>query len=214
MSAGSLACDTAVMKVLIVDDHPVVREGLAALLRSAEPGLEVLQASGGPSGLKLAANHPDLDLVFLDLKMPGVEGVAVITDFGRHCPQTPLVVISSSESPSDVREACAAGALGYIPKSATPQTVLSAMKLVLSGEVYVPPFMLEAQPAASPTRLTGRQREVLELLCEGASNKEIARRLDLSEKTIKVHVSAILRELGVVNRTQAVQAARTMLGEP
>ena len=195
------------MKLLIIDDHPVVREGLAALLRPAEPGMEILQASGAVEGLELAVSAPDLDLVFMDLKMPGETGVSAIAEFGRRCPQLPLIVISSSEAPADVREALAAGALGYVPKSAAPHTVLGAMRLVLAGEIYVPPLMLEPAPERSSARLTGRQLGVLRLLCDGASNKEIARRLELSEKTVKAHVTAILRELGVGNRTQAARAA-------
>ena len=202
------------MKVLIVDDHLVVREGLTALLQSFEPGLQVLQAPGGAAGLQLAAAHRDLDLVFLDLKLPGVEGVSAIVEFVHHCPHTPVIVISSSESPDDVREACAAGAMGFVPKSAARQTLLSAMKLVLAGEVYVPPFMLDAQPAAPTARLTARQREVLDFLREGASNKQIARNLALSEKTVKIHVTAILRQFGAANRTQAVQAAKALLDGP
>jgi DNA-binding NarL/FixJ family response regulator len=195
------------MKLLIIDDHPVVREGLAALLRPAEPGVEILQASSRAEGLSLAVANPDLDLVFMDLKMPGEGGASAIADFGRRCPQLPLIVISSSESPADVREAFGAGALGYVPKSAAPHTVLGAMKLVLAGEVYVPPLMLVQAPSAAASRLTDRQLTVLGLICDGESNKQIARRLDLSEKTVKAHVTAILRELGVANRTQAARAA-------
>ncbi len=195
------------MKLLIIDDHPVVREGLAALLRPTEPGLEILQASGGREGLELATANPDLDLVFMDLKMPGEAGASAIAEFGRRCPQLPLIVLSSSESPADVREALAAGALGYVPKSAAPQTVLGAMRLVMSGEIYIPTLMLNPEPDAGGARLTDRQLGVLGLLCDGASNKEIARRLDLSEKTVKAHVTAILRELGVTNRTQAARMA-------
>lgn len=195
------------MKLLIIDDHPVVREGLAALLRPGMPELEILQASGSVEGLELAAANPDLDLVFLDLKMPDSAGMSAISAFGRRCPQLPLIVISSSESPADVREALAAGALGYVPKSAAPQTVLGAMKLVMAGEIYVPTLMLDAPPGSGSARLTERQLGVLGLLCDGASNKQIARRLSLSEKTVKAHVTAILRELGVTNRTQAARAA-------
>jgi DNA-binding NarL/FixJ family response regulator len=196
------------MKLLIIDDHPVVREGLAALLRPFEPDAEILQASTRAEGLQLARANPDLDLVFMDLKMPGEGGASSIAEFGRRCPQLPLIVISSSESPADVREALAAGALGYVPKSAAPHTVVGAMKLVLSGEIYIPPLMLEPGVRSEPARrLTERQLGVLELLCNGASNKEIARRLSLSEKTVKAHVTAILRELGVGNRTQAARAA-------
>jgi DNA-binding NarL/FixJ family response regulator len=197
------------VKLLIIDDHPVVREGLAAVLRQAEPDLEILQASGRAEGLELAAANPGLDMVFLDLKIPDAEGVSAIAEFGRRCPQLPLIVISSSESPADVRESLAAGALGYVPKSAAPHTMVGAMKLVLAGEIYIPPLMLGSEPAPASPRLTDRQLGVLRQVCDGASNKQIARRLGLSEKTVKAHVTAILRELGAANRTQAARAAST-----
>lgn len=201
------------MMVLVIDDHPVVREGLAALLASFDPDLEVLQASGGRAGLELADQHPDLGLVFLDLRIPGESGVSAIADFHRHRPTLPVIVISSSESAEDVRAALASGARGYVPKSAAAQTLYGAMKLVLSGEVYVPPFVLDAQLAVSSAQLTERQLEVLALMSEGASNKQIARRLGLSEKTVKIHVGAILKTLGAANRTEAAHAARRLLGD-
>ena len=195
------------MKLLIVDDHPVVREGLATLLTQAEPGVSVLQAADPAAALTIAAAHPDLDLVFLDLMMPGEDGVAAISLFGRRHPQLPLLVLSSSESPRDVRDALAAGALGYVPKSAPPRTLLAAMRMVLSGEIYIPTLMAGRASDSPADRLTPRQTAVLELVCEGASNKDIARCLSMSEKTVKAHVTAILRLLNVVNRTQAARAA-------
>ena len=214
------------MKLLIVDDHAIVREGLAALLLQWEAGATVLQASGGIEGLSLAEAHPDLDAVFLDLNMPGQGGVEAIHAFRKRCPQVPVIVLSSSEDPGDVRRAIRSGALGYVPKSANPQTMLSALRLVLSGETYLPLLMLESSPAdALPERngaphdvgggLTERQAEVLRHLCRGLSNKEISRALGLSEKTTKAHITAIFKTLGVVNRTQAVTAARRagMVGE-
>lgn len=203
------------MKLLIVDDHPIVREGLAAVLRQAGPNAVVLQASSGPQGLDFAAAHADLDAVFIDLAMPGMGGMTAIAEFARLRPDLPLIVLSSSEDAADVRRALASGALGYVPKSAPPQTLLSALQLVLSGNVYVPPLLLATTSAgaipsvpAPRLRLTERQTEVLRLIGRGASNKEIARELDLSDKTVKAHVTAIFRALNVVNRTQAVAAAQ------
>ncbi len=128
-----------------------------------------------------------------------------------------MIVLSSSEDADDVRRALAAGALGYVPKSAPPRTLLSALQLVLAGDVYVPPLLLGTPPlsargvsaaADGQARLTERQVDVLRLVCRGASNKEIARELALSDKTVKAHVTAIFRALGVVNRTQAATAAQ------
>jgi DNA-binding NarL/FixJ family response regulator len=206
------------MKLLIVDDHAILREGLAAMLRQTGPDTEVLQASDGAEGLRLAAAELDLDAVFLDLEMPGGGGMSAIPEFGRRRPEVPVIVLSSSEDPRDVRRALALGALGYVPKSSPPKTLLSALQLVLSGNIYVPPLMLEpgaAAPRASGAgaangcaALTERQLEVLRQIGRGLSNKEIARELGLSEKTVKAHVTAIFKTLNVVNRTQAASAAR------
>jgi two-component system, NarL family, nitrate/nitrite response regulator NarL len=206
------------MKLLIVDDHAILREGLVALLQQFEQGADVLQASDTAEGLRLAEAHPDLDAVFLDLNMPDRNGMEVIPAFTKRCPQLPVIVLSSSEDPSDVRLALKSGAFGYVPKSASPRNILSALRLVLSGEIYVPPLMLDMTPVADQGstavtsqvggRLTERQTEVLRYLCRGLSNKEISRTLDLSEKTTKSHVTAIFKVLGVVNRTQAAAAAR------
>jgi two-component system nitrate/nitrite response regulator NarL len=207
------------MKLLIVDDHPVLREGLAALLQQASEQTEVLQACDDAAGLQVAERNPDLDAVFLDLNMPGAGGMPAIQECGRRRPDLPVIVLSSSEDPHDIRRALALGALGYIPKSASPRTILSALQLVLSGSVYVPPVMLSAvapEPSqgagphgpAALTHLTERQIEVLKQVCRGLSNKEISRELNLSEKTVKAHITAIFRTLNVVNRLQAAAIAR------
>jgi len=205
------------MKLLIVDDHAILREGLVALLQQFEQGANVLQASDTTEGLRLAEAHPDLDAVFLDLNMPDQSGMEIIPVFAKRCPQLPVIVLSSSE-PSDVRLALKSGAFGYVPKSASPRNILSALRLVLAGEIYIPPLMLDLGPVAADgstrvaseagERLTERQTEVLRQLCRGLSNKEISRALDLSEKTTKSHITAIFKALSVVNRTQAASAAR------
>jgi DNA-binding NarL/FixJ family response regulator len=150
--------------------------------------------------------------------MPDQSGMELIPVFAKRCPQVPVIVLSSSEDPRDVSLALKSGAFGYVPKSASPRNILSALRLVLSGEVYVPPLMLELAPSLAGEsgqamseasgRLTERQTEVLRQLCRGLSNKEISRALDLSEKTTKSHITAIFKALGVVNRTQAASAAR------
>jgi len=206
------------MKLLIVDDHAILREGLVALLQQFEQGADVLQASDTTEGLRLAEAHPDLDAVFLDLNMPDQGGMEIIPVFAKRCPQLPVIVLSSSEDPSDVRLALKSGAFGYVPKSASPRNILSALRLVLAGEIYIPPLMLDLGPVPTDgsgrvaseavERLTERQTEVLRQLCRGLSNKEISRALDLSEKTTKSHITAIFKALSVVNRTQAASAAR------
>ena len=209
----------AAMKFLIVDDHAVLRTGLTALLRQARPLDIVLEAGDGKEGLETARLHPDLDAIFLDLEMPGMHGMPAIEEFGRRHPNLPVIVLSSSEDPADVRRALAAGALGYIPKSTSSKNLLSALQLVLQGAVYVPPLVLNPPPAAAErvapkkapaasAQLTDRQIEVLRLIERGLSNKEIGLTLNLSEKTVKVHVTGIFRALNVVTRTQAASEAR------
>jgi DNA-binding NarL/FixJ family response regulator len=207
------------MRFLIIDDHAVLRNGLIALLRQDEPSNSALEACDAAEGLDLATLHPDLDAVFLDLELPGMTGIHAIEEFGKRRPDLPIIVLSASEDPRDVRRALAAGALGYVPKSANATTLLAAVRLILQGDVYVPPLLLNdggserappppTQSPAMPGRLTERQKEVLDFIVLGRSNKEIAIALDLSEKTVKVHVSGLFKALNVVNRAQAANAAQ------
>ena len=204
------------MKFLLIDDHPLVREGLAAVLMQLESDITVLHAADAEHGLRLAREHEDLDGVMADLKLAGQSGLAVVQTLHAEWPQLPVIVVSSSEEPADVRSALKAGARGYVPKSSGNATILAAIRLVLSGEIYVPPLMLGAGAAgaslsgAGEGSLTDRQLAVLRQLCKGHPNKTIGRELDMQEKTVKGHVTAIFRTLGVVNRTQAVDAARRL----
>jgi two-component system, NarL family, nitrate/nitrite response regulator NarL len=203
------------MKLLIVDDHAILREGLAALLQQFGPDTVVLQAVTVAEALALVDAHPDLAAVLLDLALPGMGGMPAIREFGARRPTLPVIVLSSSEAPAHVRQALASGALGYVPKSANPQTLLSALRLVLAGDVYVPPLLLEprkpmpkVEPAEPAAQLTPRQLDVLKLLAAGLSNKAIGLELGLSDKTVKAHITAVFRALNVVNRTQAATAAQ------
>jgi DNA-binding NarL/FixJ family response regulator len=201
------------MKVLAVDDHAVVRQGLAALLVSSGAVEAVEEAASLAEALALAASRRDLDAVILDLKLPDAAGAAAVTAFARAAPTLPIIVVSASEDPADVRRALDAGALGYAPKSASPETLVAAVRTVLAGGVYTPPLMqgpaakAEAATRAAVEALTPRQQEVLAAVGGGLSNKEIGRRFDLSEKTVKAHMGAILTRLGVANRTQAARVA-------
>jgi len=198
------------VKLLVIDDHPVVREGLAAVLRQLEGRPEVLEAADGEQGLALLAQHDDVRGVLVDLRMAGLAGLPTLARLRALRPQLPVMVISASEDPADVRRAMAAGASGYLPKSAGRSTLLAAVQMVLAGERYVPPLLLhDGTPSpAALTGLTPRQLEVLALLCQGQANREIGLGLGMHEKTVKAHVGAIFKVLGVVNRTQAVEAAR------
>ncbi|CAB5281341.1 two component LuxR family transcriptional regulator [Burkholderia multivorans] len=204
------------MKILIVDDHPVLRDGVEALLRRNDAALAVLQAASADDAMQMLDQHADIDAIVLDLKMRGTSGVDAIAALARARPALQIIVLSSSEDPRDVRAAFAHGALGYVPKSASPHTLLSAIVMVLNGERYVPPLLLDdgaaytieppRQAAGAP--LTPRQIEVLRYLAEGVPNKVIADQLGLSEKTVKAHITAIFRTLHVLNRTQAAAAGR------
>lgn len=210
------------VKILVADDHALFRDGLRYLLGQLGEPVEVLEAKDGAGALELAGAHPDLELVLLDLGMPGIDGLAGLRLLRARCPAVPVVILSGSEEPADVRQALDAGALGFIPKSSTSQVMLNALRLVLSGGMYLPPSYLEraqsgmrvplAASSVGSLGLTPRQLDVLRLLGQGHSNKEIARVLQLAEGTVKLHISAILRALGVDNRTRAVVAAARLLG--
>src|ERR1700729_1579089 len=160
------------MKILIVDDHPIYRKGLIALLDQIEPDTALLQASDGAQALALIAENDDLDVVILDLVIPGMDGLRAITEFGKIRPELPVIILSSSENPADVRAALANGALGYVPKSAAEHTLLAAIRVVLNGDIYVPPFVLlqvetgrlaglKIEQGSNRPVLTDRQIEVL-----------------------------------------------------
>jgi DNA-binding NarL/FixJ family response regulator len=203
------------LKLLIVDDQAMVRQGIAALLTQSGAASAVLEAGDAAEGLRLAVEHSDLDAVLLDLSMPGVSGMDAIAEFGRRRPDVPVIVLTASDEPWKVREAFDQGALGYVPKSAGAKTLLAAIQLVLSGEAFVPALLLRQNGsqhgggAAGPRGpLTDRQAEVLSCLGQGLSNKEIGRELGVAEKTVKAHVTAVLRGLGAANRDEAVKQAR------
>lgn len=194
-----------------------MREGVAAVLRLAEPEGVVLQAHDCASALAIAAANPDIAMVLMDLVMPDAAGLSAPETFVARYPGLPVMVVSSSEAAADVRQALALGALGYVPKSANAATLLAAIRLVLSGEVYVPPFVVKAvaqptAPAGAPggnlAALTERQREVLGLICAEASNKDIAHALGVTEGTVKAHITVIFKILGVVTRAQAARLAQ------
>lgn len=211
------------MKFLVVDDHPLVREALASLLLSLRQGATVQQAATGAEALAALGADGSIDLVLLDLRLPDGSGLDLLRRIGKAHIGTAVVMLSGDLERQTVQEALAAGAVGYIPKTEPREIIASALGLVLAGGIYVPPMALQAAPAATPPSmaragatpselgLTGRQLEVLALLMQGRNNKLICRALGLAEPTVKNHVSAILRALGVDSRTEAVLAV-TRLG--
>jgi DNA-binding NarL/FixJ family response regulator len=201
------------LKILVVDDHALVREGLRQVLKGLDEQLEVLEASQCSRAFELAAMHPDLDLVLLDYQLPGMNGLEALAVFGQRHPELPVVMISGSVDPRMVRQVMALGAAGFIAKASLSSELLTILQVVLDGQIYVPPEFLAALPASpefdacTEPQLTSRQHEVLGLMLAGCSNKEIGVTLDLSDETVKNHVSAVLRAFGVQTRMQAVLAA-------
>lgn len=209
------------MKILLADDHDLFRAGLSMVLRELGEDTQLLQAGSLTDAIQCAEAAPDLDLALLDLNMPAMNGVAGLQQFRVRFPDVPVTIVSGSDEPADAQDALDAGAAGFIHKSTPPPVMLSALRLILAGGVYIPPHVFsrmavkEAVPAPAERKgwangLTVRQTEVLRLLADGKPNKVIARELDLSEGTVKIHLSAIFRVLDVNNRTEAVLAAQKL----
>ncbi|HEY9163735.1 MAG TPA: response regulator transcription factor [Magnetovibrio sp.] len=197
------------MDIVIADDHSLVREGLAAVLEQQNAFSSVL-AAGTLDELKSVLDHnPGVGIVLLDLNMPGMNDVQSLEELQECYPTTSFAILSATEVASVARRMLEAGAVGYIPKSANNTLLISALHLILSGNVYVPPFAMNGHKrrAKCPVELTDRQMEVLQLMAQGHSNKEIGRILDLSESTVKTHTSTILKIFGVDNRTKAIREA-------
>jgi DNA-binding NarL/FixJ family response regulator len=198
------------MKILVVDDHPLVREGLRHVLQAVADDVEVLEAARCTTAFELAAAHRDIDLVLLDINLPDMNGLEALDRLGLRRPEWPVIMLSGIEDRSLMRQCFDRGADGFLPKSSLSEVMLQAVRLVLAGGTYVPPELLGAMPppwsAALELDLTPRQQEVLQLVVDGLSNKEIARSLNLSEQTVKAHVTTLLRALNVTTRTQAVVA--------
>jgi len=213
------------MKILVIDDHGLIREALHGLLKELRPDAVILDAPNACQARRQVADHPDLELVLLDLTLPDGSGFDVLAELRERHPAISVVMLSASQDRGDIACALELGALGFIPKSSQREVMLAALRLVFSGGVYVPPEIL-GRPAAAPAPsapapsavdigLTGRQTEVLALMMQGKSNKAICRVLDVSEPTVKNHVTAILRTLKASNRTEAVIAAGALgLGQP
>ena len=202
------------MKILLADDHALFRESLSlALLRLSDDEPEILQAEHGEQAINLAQDHA-LDLILLDLDMPGINGLNAIQTLLGAQPDTPIVMISAHEEISVINKALAKGVKGFIPKTTPAEVTLSALRLVLSGGVYLPPQLMQ-QPLLETRKshdnlLTPRQIEVLKLLQKGVQNKNIAHQLNLSPSTVKVHIRRIFTTLGARNRAEAVNIAIEM----
>ena len=215
------------MKILIVDDHALVREGLRQVLKGLDESVEVLDAPHCARAFALADAHTDLDLVLLDYHLPDMDGLTALGVLRQKHPELPVFVLSGSASPQIMKQVMAKGAAGYMTKASMSEELLVALRLVLNGDVYQPAEFASASPldsmsqasppsaragaieaakAAAP-QFTTRQVEVLQLLLDGLSNREISLRMGLSVDTVKDHLGGIMRALGVQTRTQAVLAA-------
>jgi len=212
------------LRLLLADDHEMVRLALRQALSPLAPSIDWREASDAASVEAELDRCDEVDLALVDLHMPGTGMLGWIPRLRALHPSVPLVVLSADEDPSLVRTLIGQGVSGFIPKSDRPAVILQAVRLVLSGGTYAPLRLMsgaahergsalhtESPSSAGPMGLTARQSEVLRLLARGLPNKLIARELQLSEGTIKVHLLAIYRVLGVCNRTQAVMAAQKKL---
>jgi two-component system, NarL family, nitrate/nitrite response regulator NarL len=195
------------MKILIVDDHPLFRAGFHAVLEQSALEAGVLSVSSVPEALQTLQKDSDIGLVLLDIHLKGDDGFAALKVIGERFPTTACIMISGDEQQSIAARAVQSGASGFIPKSFTADEMIAAIQKVLAGEVFVPETAT-LTPSEQPTGLTLRQLEVISMLGRGFSNKEIARALDVAERTVKAHVSAVFEALNVRNRTQAVLVAQ------
>ncbi|HMN20150.1 MAG TPA: response regulator transcription factor [Ottowia sp.] len=215
------------MKILIADDHRLIIDAVADKLSELGPDVEVVSAVDVP-GLLECVGAP-LDLALIDLSMPGADGLSHVQEVLRRAPGLPVIVLSGHEEPGIMRDVLDCGARGFIPKAYSPAVMVSAVRLVLAGGVYVPPMLLAgvgearaAVPEGAPPHseqeldslrdlLTERQIDVLRLLSQGQPNKVIGRSLGISEGTVKIHLAAIFRALNARNRTEAVMTARALV---
>jgi len=202
------------MKILLVDDHALFRDGLSLLLHNLDDDVRVIEAGDSISAFEVLSKHSDLDFMLLDLNIPGTHGFSVLETMIKDYPTVPVAVLSASARKEDVDRVMATSAMGYIHKNTPSKVLLGAIQLMLAGGLYTPPpdtIGEDSVSAKSPTALTERQIEVLTLLVGGDSNKQMAGKLGIAEATIKMHVTAIFKTLGVKNRTQAALAGKAFL---
>ncbi|AEV62994.1 MULTISPECIES: response regulator transcription factor [Pseudomonas] len=208
-------------KILIADDHPLFREAIHNVISDGFPGSEVMETADLDSALALTAEHDDLDLILLDLNMPGMHGLNGLINLRNEAPTIPVVIVSAEQDKQVVLQAITYGAVGFITKSSPRSQMTDAIEQILNGNVYLPPDIIRTQKSPMGRRLnenpsfppellqalTRKQLLVLERMTKGESNKQIAYTLDIAETTVKAHVSAILRKLNVHNRVQAILSA-------
>jgi DNA-binding NarL/FixJ family response regulator len=211
------------MKILVVDDHTLIREAMHGVLRKLTRDAVVLEASDYAQTMEAVASHPDINLILLDLLLPDRDGFSMLAELRERNPTMSVVVMSAVQDRANVIKALELGAMGYIPKSARHEVMLSALQLVFAGGIYIPPEILAREhlshtaqrpPGAivSPADLglTDRQRDVLALIMQHKNNKSICQILNLAEPTVKNHVTAIFKALKVASRTEAIIAVNEL----
>jgi DNA-binding NarL/FixJ family response regulator len=204
------------MDVLLVDDHPILHETLRAVVASVAPDAQFHGETSLGGGVSRARQLKDLQLVLLDLLLPGCTGIEALVQFLKVLPRARIVVISATEDSDSVRAALDAGAIGYLPKTSSPKIIADALRAVLQGGTYVPPQAMGAVPhvkapfTLADLGITERQADVLKLVTKGLPNSEIARQLNIAENTVKQHAHAAYRALGVSSRTEAMVALAKM----
>ena len=207
------------MKVLIADDHALFRDGLSMHLEQIDPEAVVFQAGSFSQALKIIDDEKKLDLVIVDLDMPDMAWEEGIEELKKKSNGARFVIVSATEDGKSIRKTMENGISGYIPKRSDPKIMTGALKLVLDGGTYLPPSVLDSGSSSGNQQgenrskgktLTNRQSQVLELVAQGLSNKQIAYEMGVSEATVKLHINALLRSIGATNRTQAVIIAQKM----
>lgn len=200
------------MDVLLIDDHPILHETMRVVVAAVAPQAQFHGETDLGGGIAAARQMKDLQLVLLDLMLPGCSGIDALVQFLKVLPRSRVVVVSATEDSQSVRAALDAGAVGYLPKTSPPKTIAEALRAVLEGGTYVPPQALGAVPHIRTPRtladlgITERQADVLKLVAKGLSNSDIARALNIAENTVKQHAHAAYRALGVSSRTEAMVA--------
>lgn len=204
------------MNILVVDDHALIREALHSVLKQLNREAVIFEASNSQQAMCIVEEHPDISFILLDINLPDRDGFSVLRELRERYATIAIVILSSSDDPDTVKRAFKLGALGFIPKTTEREVILNAIKLVFSGGVYIPSQMLEEtrsprlmdEPAGRGSfkgiGLTDRQIEVLALLMKGRSNKVIAKTLNMAVPTVKNHITAVLKALGVASRTEAI----------
>jgi DNA-binding NarL/FixJ family response regulator len=202
------------MHIHVVDDHPLFRAAVCSVLATLPGPLQISESATCGEALALLNTGVQLSLLLLDLGLPDIGGIAALERLRQASPATPIIVLSASDSHGTIQQTIAAGAMGFIPKSTASELVIAAINVVLAGGVYLPGQVSgtgtstgQPSPAGRTEVLTPREQEVLFLVAEGLSNKQIGDRLTMAENTVRVHVTSILRKCSARNRTEACHKA-------